>query len=353
MFLHCVERCSRNGSFHVFIFQLTDFPPGIGSLTSLSITGSQWAWSLHQIKSWAKHTDFRSLHRLVLGGTSAEQQGISQGILNWIAQNCSFPGIRTLRVRLDRRDEMEERPHFADAALAFFKVFGPLEELAVFGSMEPKILQSILSRHGGTLRKLTLRPSAAASIVSNGLAATQREMPMVFEQEHVLKIQISCPALQELTIPVKRTKGDEEEFGVYKAFGKMERLRSLFLILDCSNWRIIRDSTWTDDPSFDENDREPVWGYSDKVKKGHVREALENCAVDEALARSMWKTITEEGARLQTLTLWPQGAGEFGDGRSSSDISDAVGEASHAWRIDCGQGDDVKVTELGISDEKH
>lgn len=209
-----------------------------GSLPSLSFMGYGWAWEPDLLQAWAQHTGFSCLRHLVLGGSYEREQGMSAVMLNCIVQNCSFPCVETLRVRLDRDDIMVARPGYTDIAVAFFDLFEPLHELSVYGSLETEILDAIISRHGPVLQKLCLSPWEEPSITSNGLRPTERAMPMIFEKSQFLKIQDQCPKLRELTIPVRRTKSDSHEAEIYNSFGRMKRLESLFLILDCSNWRV-------------------------------------------------------------------------------------------------------------------
>lgn len=323
---------------------------GVGSLTSLSLVGGI-RWTPHLLQPWAKHTDFLNLRHLALGGGYSFSRGFENGMtdeqVEWIVQNCSFPRLRTLRIRLSRGDMYFEMSDYADNVAALFRILQPLEELSVFGQLEVKILDAILSRHGPALKKLDLcheDPEYNVSAIRD-----ERSIPMSFEKKHVLRIQEACPALEQLAIPVKRTKSDAVEAEIYKSFGKMENLRSLFIILDCSEWRLTRDYTYQ--PSFDGPDDETcesMWG----IKKGHLRDTFMNCAVDETLARSIWKTICQHklGRQLRSLKLWTTGGGKFGQYSSDSyhsDIVDIVNNLSRAWLIELDVGDEVDVKEIG------
>lgn len=165
-----------------------------------------------------------------------------------------------------------------------------------------------------------------------------------------MHIQAQCPLLQDLAVPVKRTKSDGLEVEMYKSFGKIERLQSLYLTLDCSDWRVTRDSTLTDDPSFDEDDRR--FFAASRWKKGYLREAFMNCAVDESLARSIWDTIcrVKEGKQLESLKLFTTGGGNFGNTSGYSDMSDFIDHLSRSWLIRRSVRDDeskITVRELG------
>lgn len=328
---------------------LPGFVPGkrTESLTTLTFLGPVYL-SVDTMQSWARHIDFGWLRHLGLAGgyTTSElrQRGIDEEVMDWMLQNCSFHRLRSLRVHLSR-DLMVERPGFADTASTFFKLFEPLCELSVSGSLDPKILDAILSRHGPTLQKLTLRPMECEMIIPNGRTL---EMPMLFEREHILQIQAQCPGLRELAITVKRTKSGATEAKIYKSFGKMECLQSLFLTLDCSDWRIAQDSTRTNDPSFDEFDREMYLELG--LLKGHVRDTFMNCAVDETLARSIWETICgdKKGRPLQSLRLWTTGGGRWLSPLCDGGILDAAKYLSRSWLIERRNDKDmIDVRELG------
>ena len=326
---------------------LPGFTPGrgIGLLTSLSLVG-QVDFKLGLLKTWNQSTDFSSLNYLALGGGLFEphekQNGVNGEVLEWIAQNCCLPQLKTLRIRLDRDDSDDMKPNYANNAITFFKALEPLSELSVDGPLETKILDAILSRHGHALRKLSLCP----------FEADQQHIAMIFEKEHVLHIQAQCLALQDLTIQIKRTKSDLREAEIYRSFSKMECLQVLFLILDCSNLQATLGGASTD-PLFDEDDRE---FYSNKytgLKKGYIRETFINCAVDEMLARSIWETIYRDkvGKQLESLKLYTTGGGDFGNDTAYNDIPTVVENLSRFWLIEKSVRDDediIDVKELGL-----
>lgn len=333
---------------------LPGFVPGNGkgSLTSLTFLGSV-NWSLDALRGWAKHTDFDRLSHLGLGGGytafQLETDGIDEETMEWMINNCSFHRLRTLRVHLFRTVIMVERPNYADIASKFFKRFKPLDELSMSGGLEPKILNAILSRHGPTLQKLALWPIEEAVITADDRVRT--DMPMMFEKENVLQIQTHCPLLRELAIPVKRTKSSAVEAEIYKSFGKMARLRSLFLTLDCSNWQVTNERTRrTNDPSFDQFDRELFMGM-DFLQKGHLRETFMNCAVDETLARSIWETIrrAKVGSPLRSLRLWTGRGDQWADGVSNGMACSIIDNLSRSWLLEVRDGMEyvVDVRELG------
>jgi hypothetical protein len=176
---------------------------------------------------------------------------------------------------------------------------------------------------------------------------------MIFEKEHILQIQAQCPVLQDLTIQVKRTKSDFREAEIYRSFGKMECLQVLFLILDCSNPQATRGSASTDDLFFDEDDHEFYSNTDTDLKKGYIREAFINCAVDKILVRSIWQTICRDkvGKQLESLKLYTTGSSNFATNTEYNNIPQVIENLSHFWLIEKSVRDDedtIDVKELGL-----
>lgn len=320
---------------------------GVGQLTSLSLVGKV-RWSPGLLSGWAKHTDFRSLRRLTLGGGYRRMydHGMDGNMMRWIVQNCSFPQLKALRVRLDRGQDTFEWPNYAGDAISLFRAFEPLDELSLTGPLEPEILDAILSRHGPTLKKLELRPIEDPIRVRTIL--DRRYVAMLLGKDHILQIQAYCPALEELSMPIKRTKSDAVEADTYKSLGRMERLKYLFLTLDCSECWLDRQSSHN--PLFDEQDNECCHYYQlGWLQKGHLGNIFMNCAVDETLARSIWDTICQQkiGRQLQSLKLWTTGGGRLGEYHDNQDIRNIVDDLSRSWLIERVVEEQINVRELG------
>ncbi|XPS93562.1 hypothetical protein M3J09_002907 [Ascochyta lentis] len=322
----------------------------VKSLTSLSLHGfPQHAWK-SCLRDWAQHTDFTCLqHLALLGGYESESSALSGETMEWISQNFVFTQLRSLRVYLTRDDEFLEQLHYSENAVLFFQAFRPLEELSIDGPVDPAILDAILSRHGQRLRKLRVKPSEELVDVSNG--RQRRDFPMEFSKEHVLQIQLQCPVIEELAITIKRNKSSVPEAELYKCFSSMKHLRFLFLTLDCSKLRILRDPTYQSHFVEDE-DRVLLADFKNKLNVGEWKETLVNCAVDEVLARSIWKTIShsKQGRRLERLKLWTTGGAKYGGGPSPRHLKTMLQDLSRSWLIErIPRNDEEKliVRELG------
>jgi hypothetical protein len=161
---------------------------------------------------------------LTLGGGYHRDCSLLCGkTIETITQDFSFPQLKTLQVGIDRHYRSEEKLNYADNAISFFNSFEPLDELSVSGSIEPKILDAVLSRHGQTLEKLSIRPLETIerdSVMDS--PPLRRNIPMTFTEELVLPIRAECPVLQYLALSVKRTKSDGVEAKMYESFREIE-----------------------------------------------------------------------------------------------------------------------------------
>lgn len=323
-----------------------------GSLKSLSLRGRTRLRTPKVLQDWARHIDFTCLQHLTLGGCldlGMQGSGLSGETMEWIVQTQSFPHVKSLCVQVTRDDLNVEKPHYREHAISFFRTFESLEQLSIDGPIDYQIMDSVLAHHGQTLRVLSLHPFEETPIGVN--VRDLRDLPFHFTKHCVLQLRAQCPVLEELTVLVKRNKSSASEADIYRCFGEMRNLRALSLILECSNWRVYRDPTYA--PDLGDDDRQPVeierypW-----LRRGDLKETFINCAVDEALACSIWKTIGQNrtGRPLERLALWPTGAGEYGTGqRLPPTFSAIVQNLARSWlfkRVPRDDKEDFTCTEL-------
>jgi hypothetical protein len=319
-----------------------------GSLTSLTLKelslSSEW-----KLQCWATRTDFTCLQHLDLGlSYNFNLSGLSGETMNWLTQNYSFPQLRTLKVSLYRNHIYQDRPYYSKDAVSFFQALEPLEELSVHGPIDPRIVDAIVSRHGKTLQKLSLRPLELP--YTHSVGRNPQEIPMEFAKEHLIQIQAQCPILEDLSITIKRNMSSPSEASMYRCFSKMKSLRSLFLTLDCSVRQIAQDPEYN--PQFEGDDLQPVDEMDCRLTRGRLRQTLINCAVDEALARSIWCTINQDktGKRLDRLRLWTMGGSESG-GVTPTHVDDMIlKNLSRSWLVERDPRDDrndFTIRELG------
>lgn len=172
-----------------------------------------------------------------------------------------------------------------------------------------------------------------------------RDLPFHLTKDCVLQLRSLCPVLEELTLLVKRNKSSASEAEIYRCFSEMTNLRALSILLDCSNWRVNRDPTYA--PNFEKNDQEPVeTGRNSWLKRGELKNTLIDCAMDKALACSIWKIISQNkiGRPLERLTLSPTGMGEFGTAaRLPPTFTVIVQNLARSWLFERVPRDDTEV----------
>ena len=101
------------------------------------------------------------------------------------------------------------------------------------------------------------------------------------------------------------SKGNSTEITTYAKLGSLLILQDLSLTLDCSDARVLAEQEGDDDPdaklespndpSFDDFDLHMLLvnlNCSRYPRKGHVRDAFINCAVDGELARSIFGAVS-------------------------------------------------------------
>lgn len=304
--------------------------PSPSSLDFLSLFGFMGKTCLSLTK-WDGVTDFASLRSLELKMYKED----SGPVLAWAAGNLQLPKLKELRLQVY---QPENSVDFASSHLEFFSMIPPLEALEYSGPHN-EILSFILDRHGPRLRKLWLEQCL--------------DLPAVRE------VQQKCPRLEDFKLKIKRSLSDDTELSVYGALGKMHRLTKIFLTLDCFENVISRQPEEPIDghsqvllrKEFDDPFDRTQWRGT--IQNGHVREAFLRCAVDEALARSIWDTIekSREGRPLQSLEIHTIGGENFGDGGVYRDLSGIISWVRRSYRLKRSVRDDedgiIVVRELG------
>lgn len=325
-----------------------------GSLTSWTWIGCDSGVGPNFKESWRRMTDLTHLQHLTIGRFYNEGLGISGDQMKWIIENQAFPQLKTLSVALSRDDSSVDRPDYVENAISFFQSFRPLEEISVYGPVDARILDTILLTHGHLLRKLVIHPREDNS--SNIYDRSRDHPPMVFTMDHLSQIAALCPLLEELSVVVKRHESRASEAELYKCCGQMKSLRNLLLILDCSSQTLYRFDmeNYVPDPLFSEADQYFLKRYG--CTRDKARKILMNCAVDESLARSIWRAIDQnkEGRRLERLKLFPMGNKYYHGHTHIFDV--VVAEMSRSWLVERGPRDDQVdpiIQELGKLSREH
>ncbi|KUJ08796.1 uncharacterized protein LY89DRAFT_599335, partial [Mollisia scopiformis] len=312
----------------------------IGSLRSLCIGVGDKLIGTHLIKTWNAHTDFSVLESMNL------EAEVDQAVLEFLAASSGFPSLTDLVLNLTY-DYMSpsQKTELYNLASRFLLSLQPLSRLTLSGGLSRVSLESILEHHGAALRSLDLKGSP--------------ESDKILSPEVIARIGPQCPLLRDLTLKVRRSKGDAIEWaargglGSYQALGSFVNLKYLSLALDASNHAILGAESLAGldledddvpypetptDPSFDEFDQrffqESYSGYR-APRKGHIRDAFINSAVDGVLTEAIFWAIScgkaEGSLPLEELRLRVFGGGDFGGGLFPQSVSVIIAELGRSW----------------------
>jgi hypothetical protein len=157
-----------------------------------------------------------------------------------------------------------------------------------------------------------------------------------------------CPHLKELTIPIPRTCGDKDEVAIYRAIA-LPHLQHINIILDARNPDFFEDedtatfdeSEVPTDPDFDAWDNEFLddWAPEQGVgpRKGHIRKAFINSAIDSTLVESIFWLI--DGAKpagsfpLEEVRFATKPGGFTGSGVTSAGVGDLCNILGKSWIV--------------------
>ena len=303
----------------------------LGSLRSLSFCGYQDI-TKEKLDIWNQLTDLSKLRSLVLPNVS------DSGALMNATVASRFKSLERLALHLCRK---ENDVDFMPAVEMFFDCLRPLTTLRLYGSLDASLVAKILKRHGSTLRELLLKP------YENEPYRSLRQA-MVLANENIEYIRDSCPLLEDLKLTIKRSKSDWRETRCYEALGTFASLIKLGLHLDCSN---------PHEPGLPSADEDGfhrqlyIQGSIPPLYNTHIRDALINSAVDEALARSIWDivSINKPGRPLMHLRITSGGGSGFGP-IHPADLMSRVNHMSQSFLLTRSERDDcnlVEVIELG------
>ncbi|KAL4893247.1 hypothetical protein BDV59DRAFT_177870 [Aspergillus ambiguus] len=269
--------CPEITAWPDYVLRNFDAPPWIGPFFHQSPSKSQRQLRelglspvrlqhLQEIRDHIAFSDIRSLH---LRGT------VHDDSLDWLAKSCEFPSLKSLVLHAvdERADRVWSRviDHYNSRGAAFIASLPPLESLELSADFGREAFDAILHHHGKSLKKFHLTPSHSP-------------YALVLTQQHIEKMSIYCPHIVNLALPIPRTKSDAQEAGLYHALGAFKRLQRLSLVLD-------RSITLT-----------PYWAGS--IMAPNARDVIMNSAIDETLARSIFRTITEAHASVKSPLTW-------------------------------------------------
>ncbi|KAL4870688.1 hypothetical protein BDV12DRAFT_195165 [Aspergillus spectabilis] len=201
--------------------------------------------------------------------------------------NCSFSASLNIARRLSNLQRLlisldtnksKDSDLYADnqGVIEAIIAFRPLEYLCLRGVRNVATIHTILSRHGPTLRGLSIEPTKAGRAIRP------------FSDHHS-----KSPNLTPRS-PAQTHKGNRDEYAKCKAIGSFTNLRSLLLDLHYDSRTAPIDRHWR--PSASE-----------------LKDILINAATDKHLAHSIWTIVsTSQPSRcLRNLSCHPYGSEIF------------------------------------------
>ncbi len=260
--------------------------PKRANLASLSLTVYPYI-TREKLQFWDTLTDLSKLRSLVLDALSDSEP------LMYAAENARFDCLERLVLRL--KCLADSGQGLISSAEMFLETLNPLKTLQLYGDVSRPLMAKAVKRHGGALRELTLR--------ATGRTAPGQE-PVSHNLADITCIRDCCPILDYLNTEVRRSESDRHETQCYRALGTLTSLTRLELHLDCSG-SIFKDQTSVERGSLDDGSG-TLWDSSDtRPRDADIRDALINCAVDEALARAIWHIVSarERGRQFSRLLI--------------------------------------------------
>jgi hypothetical protein len=254
--------------------------PVLGSLQSLVLPSYI---SYTEINNWSRYTDFAKLHRLTISWIS--QPGVVLGLAE-MAMRGDFESLDTLGLPAieDETNQVQE------ALNRLLENLNPLQRLDLSGSISDETFNIVLRRHGRTLRNLSVHPYRDRE---------SRDPLVAFSEAVVRRLVEQCPNLEQVWLPVDRTRGDDRETGIYRALSRLPRLRHAFLRLCFS---VGPDEDYWDEETDGEYPLSSNLCDGEEIPFIYLREAFSNSAIDATLALSIFNLISSGGS-LRYLTL--------------------------------------------------
>lgn len=229
---------------------------------------------------WSKLTDFSSLRSLSL------DISIPRGPLEFMACLSGLKNLECLCLNLSK--DIRPPPNFEDELRTMFAGLNPLRYLRIRGTRDTCLVHEIFAHHGETLRGFILEPLDRYRT----FFFEEEKGPLypVFNHHDITALAEHAPHLEELRLPIQRSKGDIQECQLYEALGKFPSIRNLILDLDCNPCERLDEDQAT---------------YPGGIRQPRIWDIFSNAAMDETLARAIWDVIdsSHEKGRLEHLRL--------------------------------------------------
>ncbi len=154
----------------------------------------------------------------------------------------SFPRLTTLLLACGEVWTWQQRDYY-DAARQFIQSLPSLSDLEILEWDNSATLAPALSPQ---IRKLILRSS-----FHTNLTPYRSKTAANFSQQEIMQLAANCPGLENLSLQIRRSKGDPDEVAIYRALGQFPQLRHLTLTLDGSPppWVVISSAPESERPA--------------------------------------------------------------------------------------------------------
>lgn len=291
-----------------------EVPRTKGQLQSLRIDPDS-ALTGSQLATWELHTNFSVLKSLkIADGIKLEALHILDGLVERDGI-CSLRALELPAVLCD----FEDRRNAESMMTRLLLSLKPLVELSVVG-VQDSSFDAVLQRHGNSLQACHIED-------------------FILSPQQVKQMRESLPRVKDLSIELLRSAGDKVEIEAYKALGSMRNLESLSIGLQCTDYRYDRD-----DPEGYCLLMGPCSHFQDEEEqeamKVSIRQVLINAAVDESLARSIFRTISEAHTsakpglqpKLNSIRLRVDGAPELNNQSMNHNFQGVLAWIGRSWR---------------------
>ncbi|KXH66329.1 hypothetical protein CSAL01_06832 [Colletotrichum salicis] len=253
--------------------------PELGTLRSLTLQKT----NPDRLRAWFKATDFATLRHLRLTATPGE--------LPWLTMHARFQQLESLELNYNEVSAgpgtaWEEGRAPGNVAVEFLAIMPALTSLSLEGRIPSPAIQFALSKFGGLLRKLSIRPSYGSH--------SSQDPPRVTLQD-LCVLSKTCIRVQDLTltltVPTFQTSSPEMTEAC-ESLGRMQSLRNICLTLRHETLEVR---------AGDGGCRRRARAYQRIVEDPMMADVVGLTTAE--VAKSVWDTICGQGCRLELLQI--------------------------------------------------
>lgn len=251
-----------------------------GTVQNLALTG--FTSSPGQFTTLSKHTDFSELRTLQL----EFEDGLSIGdlrTLTRLAHEIGFKSLHTLSLSLPIPDyRCLDAPLTDDTTVLFLQALPPLKAVRLSHLVGHKAFAAVLHYHGNSVQKFHFLPHRSYQMLD--------DLPhLIISERNIEQFVQFCPKLEDVKLIVHRTRGDERELVIYKALGRIPRLKRVSLLFEYAGHAHASPLG--------------LWTSVLKDKREYICDGFVNAAIDSSLALSIFQAISDSNNKSLELKL--------------------------------------------------